>query len=88
MNYYEIEDILEYDVDSVEWQRVSNGLILWTELINVKAFMKYVKEMNEKYCEDHNLCPVCRSELVEVFEDREHFGFPAKEGLWICPNGD
>lgn len=86
---YDIEDLLDIDVDSIEWIQIINGQRPWTDLFNKNNIIKFLEEMNEKFCEDHNLCKVCRSELIEVKEDRvEHFGFPATEIIWVCPNGD
>ena len=88
MNDTNIEDILDYSVDSEIWLRVLNGKIAFTELICKDSFLAYVEEQNEKYCNDNGLCAECRSSLVEKDEHEEICGSRrVSERLLVCRNG-
>ncbi len=72
MDIYEIEDLLKYDLDSKEWLQVVNNQKIWSDLFDGSKVKEYLQYLNKRYCEDNNLCPICRSELVNN----------------TCPNGD
>ena len=65
-----IEDFLEYGVESIEWLRVCNSQIQYTELLDKNALQRYFINENEKYCEENGLCTVCRNPL-EKFDSYE-----------------
>jgi len=65
-----IEDFLEFSVENVEWLRVCNNQIQYTELLDKNAFDEYFKFENDKYCEENGLCTVCRNPL-EKFDSYE-----------------
>ena len=65
-----IEDFLEFGVESIEWLRVVNCQIAFTELLDKNALQEYFKSENEKYCEEQGICNVCRNPL-EKFDSYE-----------------
>lgn len=84
----DIEDFLEYQVEDIIWLRVANNLVPYTELINRDYLINYIKERNQKFCEDNGLCSECRSPLVERVEFEEIWGSKQEsERYWCCPRG-
>jgi len=85
-NYVDIEDILNFPIESPEFLAVVNGLVDVKKIISGESLLIILSDINDKYCEDNNLCKVCRSELEEVSESRgEHFGRNSYEKMVICP---
>jgi len=83
-----IEDFLEFSVENVEWLRVVNSKISYTELIDKSAFLSYLEGKNEKYCEENGLCIVCRNPL-EKFDSYEEVSGSRRlvEIEFRCPYG-
>ena len=84
MDDNDICDFLEYNVEDIEWLRCINGQISILDLIDKSAFLSYLEDKNEKYCEDNGLCKVCRNPLKEYIEYED--GMPS-ERYWACSYG-
>ena len=82
----DIKAFLNYNVEDEEWLQVLNGLKTIEIMIDTDELFMYMDASNKDYCNEHNLCEKCRSELVEVRDQQgEHFGRPVFEKIWICP---
>ena len=79
-----IEDFLEYDVSNIEWLRVCNSQIPYSELLDKNALGEYFKNENKKYCEQNGLCEICRNPLQERTEYKDGM---ISEKYWICKYG-
>jgi len=87
VNAYEdndISDFLEFGVESIEWLRVCNSQIPYTELLDKNAFHEYFRSENEKYCEEQGICNVCRNPLIEFAEKEDGM---TSEKYWACSYG-
>ena len=82
----DIEYVLEFSVDSPEFLQCCNELISPFKIINKELLREIFIEINKDYCEENDLCEVCRSELKAIKESRgEHFGFSSSESILVCP---
>ena len=79
-----IEDFLEFSVENVEWLRVCNSQIQYTELLDKNALLEYFKSKNDKYCEEQGICNVCRNPLIEFAEKEDGM---TSEKYWTCSYG-
>ena len=70
----DISDFLEYGVEDVEWLRVCNSQIPYTELIDKNAIRDYLVEKNSQYCEKNGLCEICRNPLKRYDLSEEVWG--------------
>jgi len=80
----DISDFLEFGVESIEWLRVCNSQITYTELLDKNALQEYFKSENEKYCEEQGICNVCRNPLIEFTEKEDGM---TSEKYWNCSYG-
>jgi len=82
----DLEDILNFPIESPEFLQCCNGLRMTSDIIDFKSLLSIMSDKNEEYCELEGLCEVCRSELEQRDENRnEHFGTPVIEKILICP---
>jgi len=79
-NENDIEKFLEFEVYNDEWLQCINGEIHLLELIDENAILEYLKEQNQKYCDEHLLCLKCREPLVEYKLSKY------EDVYWSCPN--
>jgi len=84
----DLEDVLNFTLESAEFLQAVNGLINPCNIINKESLRLAFSEINEEYCEQNDLCKTCRNELEEVNEHRgEHFGMESHERVLVCSNG-
>jgi len=84
----DLEDIINFQIESAEFLQAVNGLINPCNIINKESLRLAFLEINDEYCEQNNLCKTCRNELQEVNEHRgEHFGRESYDRFLVCLNG-
>lgn len=77
----DIENFLEYEVENIEWLRCLNGQIPILDILDKNTIYEYLREQNEKYCEEQSLCPICRNPLKEYKDEM------INERYWACQYG-
>lgn len=65
-NDAEILEILKCETPILEVIAQDHTLL---GVIDLRSILQYIKDWNEEYCQAHDLCPECRSKLVETFQD-------------------
>jgi len=87
-NMTDIEDVLDYSVDSHMWLLAVKGKIPFTDLIDNGIFLAYLEDENEKFCEVERLCTECRSHMERQEQKEEICGsIRTSEVLWACSRG-
>lgn len=80
----DINSILELNIDNPIYLQVVNGLVDPKKVVDFDVLISYMTEQNKKYCDDHDLCPECRSEMKQFVEMEDGM---ISEWYWSCRNG-
>jgi hypothetical protein len=83
-NNNDISNFLEYDVENPEFLEIINGERAYSDIICWNSILQYMTEKNEKFCAEHCLCEICRSELKEYVERIDGI---ISDMYWSCENG-
>jgi len=70
-----LEDFLDLNIeDDAEIVDILHYRKPVVSALDLGAVFEFVKEWNESYCEENNLCPECRSPLINNFTMEEYWG--------------
>jgi hypothetical protein len=80
----EILDILKREIPILEVANQDHGNLL--NALDLRAIYDFIKDWNEEYCQANDLCPICRTKLVENIVDVSYgdTSVPMADGL-SCP---
>ena len=83
----ELEEYLGISIeDDDEILDIIRGATPIVNVVDLRSILQYIKDWNEEYCQANDLCPECRSKLVETFQDTPYGDTTVEhsEGL-SCP---
>jgi hypothetical protein len=83
----DIKDLFDVQVEDIDFLHIVNGRKPFTDLFDKRILLDYLKKLNEEYCEEHGLCEVCRSPLVEYSQKEDVRGSYVEVARYMeCPN--